>query len=318
MTTPTDDVQDAARRLSGRPWPVTPIRGEIRLSFEFFPGTTPQATARLRNCARQLARFGPRFVSVTYGAGGSTQERTHDAINDLSDAISPPVAGHLTCVAASTDQTHATIDRYAAAGVSGIVALRGDRPKDAEGPIPVGYADAAELVAGIRARSDAAEFEISVAAYPEVHPMAASADADLDNLKRKIDAGADRAITQFFFDTDVFLRFLDRARAAGITAPIVPGIMPVVDFGNIVNFAKRCGTHIPDWMPQLFEGLDEAPEVHRTISATIAAEQCRVLAEHGIRDFHFYTMNNAEVTAATCQILGVQASGSSSREVLAS
>ncbi len=318
MTAPIDAVEEAARRLSGRPWPVTPIRGNIGLSFEFFPGATPEAKTRLRNCAQQLARSEPHFVSVTYGAGGSTQERTHDAINDLSEAISPPVAGHLTCVGSTTEQTQATIDRYTKAGVSRIVALRGDRPKDAEGPIPVGYADAAELVAGIRARSDGHEFEISVAAYPEVHPMAASAEADLENLKRKIDAGADRAITQFFFDNDVLLRFLDRARAAGITAPIVPGIMPIVNFGNVANFAKRCGTQIPEWMPQLFEGLDPASDTHRTISATIAAEQCRALAEHGIRYFHFYTMNCAELTAATCQILGVKTSGSSSQEVLAS
>jgi methylenetetrahydrofolate reductase (NADPH) len=312
------NVEEAARRLSSRSWQATPLRAEISLSFEFFPAATPESKTRLRNCAQHLATFEPRFISVTYGAGGSTQERTHEAINDLSDAIPSPVAGHLTCVAATTDQTQATIDRYVAAGISRIVALRGDRPKDAEGPIPVGYTDAAELVAGIRARRDGAEFEISVAAYPEVHPMATSADADLENLKRKLDAGADRAITQFFFDTDVFLRFLDRARAAGITAPIVPGIMPVVNLANITNFAKRCGAGIPDWMPELFDGLDPSTEAHRTISASIAAEQCRVLAEHGIRDFHFYTMNAAELTAATCRILGVKPAESTSQEVLAS
>lgn len=299
-----DDYRAAAERLLRRPWPVRPIRSQFSVSFEFFPPTTEDSTGRFTSTITTLAAFSPAFMSVTYGAGGSTRERTHAAIARVQETTAVPVAGHLTCVGASNDQTQQTIDRYAAAGVTRIVALRGDEPQD--GTTAAGaYPDAGALVAAIRARSDGDRYDISVAAYPETHPRAASPQADLDNLKRKLDAGADRALTQFCFDTDAFLRFLDRARGAGITAPIVPGIMPVVDFGQIARFARRCGTRIPEWMPGLFEGLDDAPDVHRMISATITAEQCRVLAEHGITEFHFYTMNRAELTAAACRILGM-------------
>lgn len=299
-----DDYRAAAERLLRRPWPARPIRSEFSLSFEFFPPANEGSTGRFTSTITTLAAFSPSFMSVTYGAGGSTRERTHAAIARLQETTAVPVAGHLTCVGASRDQTQETIDRYAAGGVARIVALRGDEPEDGTAAAD-GYPDAAALVAAIRSRSDGDRYDISVAAYPETHPRASSPQADLDNLKRKLDAGADRALTQFFFDTDAFLRFLDRARRAGITAPIVPGIMPVVDFGQIARFARRCGTRIPDWMPGLFDGLDDAPDVHRMISATITAEQCRVLAEHGVTEFHFYTMNRAELTAAVCRILGM-------------
>ena len=212
----------------------------------------------------------------------------------------------------------AVIDDYMARGVNRIVALRGDAPADAtgcgaDGSHPSGYRGAADLVAAIRRRPDAADIDISVAAYPEVHPKAQSAQADMDNLKRKIDAGADRALTQFFFDTNAFLRFLDDARSAGITAPIVPGVMPVTNFAGICRFSERCGTLVPEWMHDLFADLDDAPEVRELVAATVAAEQCKLLIEHGVRDFHFYTMNKPNLIAATCRILGLtQMSGNTS------
>jgi methylenetetrahydrofolate reductase (NADPH) len=280
------------------------------VSFEFFPPATPAGHSTLARCADELAPLGPSFVSVTYGAGGTTQDRTHEAISGLAGRNDVNVAGHLTCVGATREQVGAVVDSYLAVGVRHIVALRGDAPEgQGDGRVDGGYADAAELVAGLRKHVEgtgAADLEISVGAYPEIHPKAESAEADLDNLKRKLDAGADRAITQFFFDTDAFLHFIDRARKAGITAPIVPGIMPVTSFANIVRFAGRCGTNIPDWMHDLFAGLDDAPEVHQLVAATVAAEQCRRLAEHGINEFHFYTMNKPELTMATCRILGVK------------
>ncbi len=305
---PDNTIDDeAAARLARRPWPTIPIRSDIAVSFEFFPPPSATATATLATCAGELASLRPSFVSVTYGAGGTTRDRTLAAIDQLASNTDLEVAGHLTCVGASVPQVQDVIDTYVASGVRRIVALRGDAPEGTDdGTVADGYRDAAALVAAIRGRPDAETFDISVAAYPEVHPRAASAEADLDNLKRKIDAGADRAITQFFFDTDVFLRFLERARQAGITAPIVPGIMPVTNFSRLSQFAARCGTAIPAWMPELFDGLDDAPEIRRLVAATVAAEQCRRLAEHGVRSFHFYTMNQAELTAATCRILGLR------------
>lgn len=327
MTISHDSVAETAERISRRPWPTTPLRPGVNVSFEFFPAATPDGGDKLAGCAAQLAALQPRFVSVTYGAGGTTQERTHAAIDRLIDETDLAVAGHLTCVGATKDETNAVIDGYLQAGVRHIVALRGDAPEGqahgpegqadgpADGTVEGGYADAADLVAGIRRRLDQTggpAVEISVGAYPEVHPRAASAEADLDSLRRKLDAGADRAITQFFFDTDVFLRFLDRARSAGITQPIVPGIMPVTSFAGITRFAERCGTEIPDWMHDLFGGLDDVPEVRQLVAATVAAEQCRRLAEHGITDFHFYTMNRPELTSATCRILGIKPVGNTS------
>ncbi len=303
-------IEAAAERLERRVPAATSVRPEVRVSFEFFPPATEAGTAALEASAQQLAAFSPSFVSVTYGAGGSSQEKTFAALDLLANSASLDVAGHLTCVAANKKTVDAVVDGYRARGIDRIVALRGDAPPEAEGCAedgrhPDGYSDAAELVAAIRNRADADDIDISVGAYPEVHPKAISARADLDSLKRKIDAGADRAITQFFFDSDVFLRFLEDARAAGITAPIVPGIMPVTNFAGICRFSERCGTTVPEWMHDLFTDLNDAPEVRELVAATVAAEQCKRLMEHGVRDFHFYTMNKPNLTAATCRILGV-------------
>jgi methylenetetrahydrofolate reductase (NADPH) len=313
----TDDAQDAnflllesaaeaAARLGRRPWPpFVPLKDSLSVSFEFFPPTSTEAEANLWACVEQLAPFAPRFVSVTYGAGGSTRERTHLAVERIIRDTALDAAAHLTCVDASRDEVMGVVDRYLASGVKHIVALRGD-PQNTN-PTPQTqtgqFEDAAELVAAIRARSDV---EISVAAYPETHPKARSLQADLDHLQRKVDAGATRAITQFFFEPAYYLDFLDRARGAGITIPIVPGILPITHFGRMCAFAKRCGTSIPSWMPPLFDGLDSIPEVRALVAATIAAEQCRQLAENGITDFHFYTLNRPELSAATCLMLGIR------------
>lgn len=281
----------------------------VNVSFEFFPPASPAGEQNLARCAEALAPLAPRFVSVTYGAGGSTQSRTYEAVSRLTSETDLSVAGHLTCVGATTEAVGRVVDDYFAAGVRHIVALRGDPPEGStDGSVEGGYQTASELVAGLRTHADAAgqPLEISVGAYPEVHPRAASAEADLDSLKEKLDAGADRAITQFFFETDSFLRFLERARAAGITKPIVPGIMPITSFAGISRFAGRCGTAIPDWLQELFAGLDDSPDVQQLVAATVAAEQCRRLAEHGITDFHFYTMNRPELTVATCRTLGIK------------
>lgn len=306
-----DDLIDhAAERLERRVSATTPIRNDINVTFEFFPPSTNKGLATLTESARQLSAFNPEFVSVTYGAGGSGQDKTFDAIDELAQLDTVAIAGHLTCVAAARTTTQRVIDDYVDRGVTRIVALRGDAPEKSEGCAadgshPDGYRSAAELVEGIRSRPDGATFDISVGAYPEVHPMARSSQADLDSLKAKLDAGANRALTQYFFDPDVFLRFLDRARRAGITAPIVPGIMPVTNFSAICRFSERCGADIPSWMRGLFEGLDDAPEIRELVAATVAAEHCKRLLEHGVRDFHFYTMNKPNLTAATCRILGV-------------
>lgn len=307
---PKPNERAVTERLARRPWPAQPIRNDINVSFEFFPANSPEGAVKLLDCATELAALGPDFVSVTYGAGGTTQDRTHSAINDIADATNVPVAGHLTCVGATKSEIDAVIEDYFIAGVRHIVALRGD-PQEGEtdGTLANGYRSATELVAGIRDRAEQLGVdgvEISVAAYPEVHPKAASPKADMDNLKAKLDAGADRALTQFFFDTDAFVRFLHDARAAGIDAPLVPGIMPVANFAGVVRFAERCGTTIPSWMHDLFADLSDAPEVHQLVAATVAAEQCRRLREHGVTDFHFYTMNRPELTSATCRILGVR------------
>ena len=304
--TPAEIDNAVTDRLARRPWPARPIKNSTTVSFEFFPTATRKGADALVACAEQLEQLQPDYFSVTYGAGGSTRERTHDTVNSIRRATSTDVAGHLTCVGASRSDVNDVIDAYKTAGVRRIVALRGDTPEESPDVSPEeGYTDAAALVAGIRARHDGDTFDISVAAYPEVHPKAASPKADLDNLKRKIDAGADRAITQFFFDTDTFLRFLDDTRAAGIHVPIVPGIMPITHFARTCGFAQRCGTTIPAWMPELFAGLDDAPEVHNLIAATVAAEQCRRLAEHGVQQFHFYTMNKPELSVAVCRTLGL-------------
>ncbi|MEM7274440.1 MAG: methylenetetrahydrofolate reductase [NAD(P)H] [Actinomycetota bacterium] len=308
-------VGEAADRLAKRPWPAVPIR-PLDVSFEFFPTATPESATKLTTCVSELAPLGPSFVSVTYGAGGTSQDRTLQTLARLGRSAPVPLAGHLTTVAASREETLAVVDAYLDLGVRHIVALRGDPPSDGPVERPDGFATAADLVAGIRDHVGDA-VEISVAAYPETHPRATSPADDIDRLKEKIDAGADRAITQFFYDNDAFLRFQDRCRAAGISVPIVPGIMPIGSFTRVANFAARCGTAIPAWMPELFAGLDDAPEIHQLVAATVAAEQCRELAERGVRSFHFYTMNRPELTAATCRILGLRPTAANTTDAAA-
>lgn len=284
--------------------------GTTGVSFEFFPPKTPEMEEKVWQCLDLLAPLRPRFVSVTYGAGGTTRDRTHRLVAAIQDRTGIPAAAHLTCVAASRREIDAVAQRYWDAGIRHVVALRGDPPASsvpgvvpAYTPHPDGYATAADLVAGLRRIAD---FEISVAAFPEVHPEARSAAADLDNLKRKIDAGATRAITQFFFDPDVYLRFRDRARAAGIAVPIVPGILPVTNVAQVKKFAAACGAAIPSAVAARLDGLDDDPEARRAVAIALAAEQCRRLQDGGVRDFHFYTLNRADLTLAICEAIGVR------------
>lgn len=278
------------------------LPGDTAVSFEFFPPKTDEAATQFWATYDALEPLNPEFVSVTYGAGGTTRERTHGAVAALA-ARGAPVAAHLTCVAASKDEVDAVADGFWEAGVRHIVALRGDgqEPDGTYRAHPQGYAHAADLVAGLTRRHP---FEISVAAYPEMHPEATSAQADIDNLKRKIDAGAARAITQFFFDPARYLRFRDAAAAAGITAEIVPGILPVSNVSTTRKFAAQCGATIPGWMDSLFEGLDGHPGTRQLVSATIAAELCQQLYVEGVRSFHFYTLNRSELSYAVCHLLG--------------
>jgi len=306
MTTPIDPLE-TRERLSRRRWPTTPIRADLSLSFEFFPPKSRRGWNTLVDTALDLQQLDPAFVSVTYGAGGSTRQPTLRTIETLTAAFDMPVAGHLTGVGGSASDVHRLLDRYVEIGVTRVVALRGDDPEVLESSPPRGFRSAQSLVEAIRARPDGDVFDISVAGYPEVHPKAASAEADIESLKRKVDAGADRVITQFFYDNDTFLRFHERARAAGITVPIVAGIMPVHHFARTIAFADRCGATIPDWMHELLGDLDGAPEIRQMIAATIAAEQCRELVEHGIRQFHFYTLNQANLVGATARMLGIRA-----------
>ncbi len=286
----------------------TPIKSGLAVSFEFFPPKTSAMEETLWRSIERLAPVGPRFVSVTYGAGGSTRERTHATVKRLLDETPLTPAAHLTCVDATRDQVDEVARRYHDAGIRHIVALRGDPPdgKSRFSPHPDGYCNAAELVAGL---TRVADFELTVGAYPEVHPDARSAGDDLDNLKRKLDAGASRAITQFFFDTDVYFRFLDRARAAGISAPIVPGILPVTNFAAAERFAATCGASVPAWMAELFDGLDASPDTRQLVAAMVAVEQCLRLQRQGVTEFHFYTLNRAELTLAICHRLGLKAGG---------
>ena len=275
------------------------------LSFEFFPPKNDKLEDQLWACIRRLEPLAPRFVSVTYGAGGTTQARTHATVARLVRETSLTPAAHLTCVGASRGEVDDVARAYWDAGVRHIVALRGDPPAgvDRYEPHPEGYAYAADLVAGL---ARIAPFEISVAAYPETHPTALSDNHDLDNLKRKIDAGATRAITQYFFDTDVFLRFLDRCAAAGITVPIVPGIMPVSNFVQVQRFSAMCGAGVPDWMARLFEGLEDDLETRRMVATVLAAEQVRLLQANGVDEFHFYTLNRPDLVFAIAHILGAR------------
>ena len=284
---------------------ASPLPNDVRVSFEFFPPNTEKANETLWNSIQRLSPLKPSYVSVTYGAGGSTRERTHATVYRLRHETDLEPAAHLTCVGATTDEIDDIARSYWDAGVTHIVALRGD-PAEGGGhyqPHPGGYAYASDLVAGLK---NIADFNISVAAYPETHPEATGAEADLDNLKRKIDAGASEAITQFFFDTDVYLKFLERARAAGITVPIIPGILPVTNFTRVAEFSDKCGTKVPHWMADLFDGLDDDPQTRKLVAAGVAAEQCRALHTEGITDFHFYTMNQADLVYAICHILGVR------------
>jgi methylenetetrahydrofolate reductase (NADPH) len=277
-----------------------------RVSFEFFPPKTTEMEARLWEVIKRLEPLLPRFVSVTYGAGGSTRERTHATVRRIKNETALEPAAHLTCVAASRSEIDAIASDYWQTGIRHIVALRGDPPGGAGGyaPHPSGYAYAADLVAGLK---EVADFEISVAAYPETHPEAASAERDLDNLKGKIDAGATRAITQYFFDVDLFLRFRDRAAAAGIGVSIVPGILPVTNYAQVKKFSAACGASIPPWMEGHFAGLDDDPDTRRLVATSIAAEQCRRLQANGVNEFHFYTLNRADLIVAICHLLGVRA-----------
>jgi methylenetetrahydrofolate reductase (NADPH) len=279
------------------------LPGDVAVSFEFFPARTEAGLGDLLQTAGRLAPLSPAFVSVTYGAGGSTRDRSLATVSELIATTSLRVAAHLTCVGASKAQVNAVAESFHEAGVRHIVALRGDPdvPGQSYAPHPQGYRDAADLVAGLQAIGP---FEISVAAYPDVHPDAASAEADLDNLKRKLDAGASRALTQFFFSPDAFFRFRDRAAAAGISAPIVPGVLPVTNFAQTRKFAAACGTPVPNWLAEVFEGLDDHPDTRQLVAATVAAEFCSRLYAGGVRDFHFYTLNRAEMTRALCHLLG--------------
>ncbi|MCK8784901.1 methylenetetrahydrofolate reductase [NAD(P)H] [Roseomonas sp. NAR14] len=275
-----------------------------QLSFEFFPPRTEALEQQLWACIRRLAPLRPRFVSVTYGAGGSTHARTHATVSRLAAETDLVPAAHLTCVGATREEVDAVARGYREAGVRHIVALRGDAPGGgAYAPHPGGYDYACDLVAGLRRIGD---FEISVAAYPETHPAARSPEDDLDNLRRKLDAGATRAITQYFFDTATYLRFLDRCLAAGITAPIVPGIMPVSNYAQAARFSAMCGTAVPAWLGHLFEGTEEDPEIRRIVASIVAAEQVRTLQANGVDEFHFYTLNRPDLTYAIAHILGVR------------
>ncbi len=297
-------ADETYKRLQKRPQTgVRSIDGRISVSFEFFPPQTDRAARQLWSSIEQLSPLAPDFVSVTYGAGGSTRERTHATVKRVLDETVLVPAAHLTCVGASREEIDKIAEDYWRSGVRNIVALRGD-PPDGGGftPHPSGYTNAAALVDGLSRRHD---YDISVAAYPETHPDAKTPAADLDNLKRKIDAGASRAITQFFFDAETYLRFRDRVTSAGITAPIVPGILPVTNFRRLTEFAARCGTSVPDWIGKLFEGLDDAPDIRQLVSATVTAELCTRLVDQGVSDFHFYTLNRSELTLAICRILGV-------------
>jgi len=284
-------------------------KAPVNVSFEFFPPKTEEMERNLWASIDRLAPLSPSFVSVTYGAGGSTRERTHATVARLVAETALAPAAHLTCVAASRAEIDDVVRAYARAGVKHIVALRGD-PTTGVGtayePHPEGYAHACDLVAGIKRLGD---FEVSVSAYPEMHPESTSVDADIDYLKRKVDAGATRAITQFFFENDVYFRYLDKVRAAGIDIPILPGILPVTNFRQAAKFAASTGASMPDWLAARFEGLDHDPETRKLIAAAVAAEQATDLVDRGVSDIHFYTLNRADLVYAICHLLGLRATG---------
>ncbi len=282
-----------------------PLDNKPKVSFEFFPPHSEKMEAMMWQSIERLSALGPSFVSVTYGADGSTRERTHNAVERIIRDTALTAAPHLTCIGASRGEIDDIAREYWDMGIRHLVALRGDAPKDADRyePHPDGYAYASDLVEGLK---KVADFDISVAAYPEVHPEAPSADFDLENLKRKLDAGATRAITQFFFETDVFLDFRDRCAAAGIDAPIVPGILPITRFPQLEKFAAACGANVPEWLREWFAGLDEDAQTCQMIAASVAINQVRRLQSEGITEFHFYTLNRSELTFAICHALGVR------------
>ena len=290
----------ASRFVAGR------ARRGLHVSFEFFPPKTPEMEQALWECVSRLAPLKPNFVSVTYGAGGSTRERTHSTVKRILAETALTPAAHLTCVAATRADIDAVIQAYAQAGVRHIVALRGDPPgglSERYAPHPGGYRNAADLVAGIKRVAD---IEVSVSAYPEKHPDSPSVQADIDMLKAKVDAGATRAMTQFFFENSLYFRYLERVRAAGIDIPIVPGILPVQNFKQTRNFAARTGASVPAWLAQRFDGLDDDPATRKLIAAAVAAEQVLDLVDHDVTDFHFYTMNRADLVYAICHLLGLR------------
>ncbi|MCU0891795.1 MAG: methylenetetrahydrofolate reductase [Sandarakinorhabdus sp.] len=303
MNLTLNQMAEAARALNGPLFADLP--GDLAVSFEFFPPKTPAMQDSLWQAVETLSPLNPRFFSVTYGAGGSTRERTHQLVARIVAETPVPAAAHLTCVNATAAELDQIADEYWAAGVRHIVALRGDPPAGSGGfqPAPGGHASAAELVAALKRRHD---FEISVSCYPEVHPEARSPQADLDALKAKLDAGATRAISQFFFEPDIFFRFRDRVAAAGIDIELVPGILPVTNFANLKKMAASCNTLVPNWMGRLFEGLDDKPAARQLVAATVAAEMSRRLYAGGVRHFHFYTLNRAELSYAICHLLGVR------------
>ena len=285
---------------------MTPsLADNVKVSFEFFPPHSEQMQETLWKSIQRLQPLAPSFVSVTYGADGSTRERTHDVVQRIVNETDLTVAPHLTCVNASRGEIDDIAREYWDMGIRHVVALRGDAPEGTAKytPTPGGYPYAADLVAGLR---KVADFDISVAAYPEVHPEAPSPEFDLDNLKRKLDAGASRAITQFFFETELFLNFRDRCAAAGIDSAIVPGILPITRFAQMTKFAAQCGTSVPDWLRERFEGLDDDPETRNLIAASVAIEQVRRLQAEGVDEFHFYTLNRSELTVAICHALGIR------------
>lgn len=296
--------------LSGLPV-AAPLPKDVSVSFEFFPPKTEKMEETLWASLKRLEPLAPKFVSVTYGAGGTTRERTHNTVVGIQKETSMVAAAHLTCVGSSKVEIDEIADRYWEEGIRHIVALRGDPEEGAKSytPHPEGYAYAVDLVEGLKKRHD---FEISVAGYPETHPDAPSAQFDIDYLKKKVDAGANRVITQYFFEAETFLRYRDKAAAAGVNVPIVPGILPVTNFKQVLKFSDACNTKVPGWMADLFDGLDDEPETRKLVAATVASELCRVLHANGVNDFHFYTLNRADLTYAFCHILGVRPKGNQS------
>lgn len=289
-------------RLSRR----TDIGDRIKVSFEFFPPKNDEMEGRLWETITRLEPLSPQYVSVTYGAGGSTRERTARTIGRILTGSGLKPAAHMTCVDATREEVDAVVRDFAGLGVTRFVALRGDPAAgvgEAYRPHPQGYSNGAELVGAIRRIGD---FEVSVSAYPEKHPESADFATDIDMLKRKVDNGATRAITQFFFDNDLYERYVERVRRAGIYIPIVPGVLPIHNFAQVANFSARCGTHVPAWLSERFAGLEKDPQTHALVAAAIAAEQVLDLVERGIEEFHFYTMNRADLAFAMCHLIGIR------------